>query len=109
MKSKPLVSIIIPTYNRAHLISETLDSVLAQTYKNWECIIVDDGSNDNTDEVVSEYVKKNNRFKFYHRPDEHLPGGNGARNYGFKMSKGEYVNWLDDDLFTDSKTELLNI
>jgi len=92
-----LVSIIIPTYNRAHLIGETLDSVLAQTYQNWECIIVDDGSTDNTNEVVGKYLNKDNRFKYYHRPDEHLPGGNGARNYGFKMSQGEYVNWFDDD------------
>jgi glycosyltransferase involved in cell wall biosynthesis len=106
MKDQPLVSIIIPTYNRAHLIGETLDSVLVQTYQNWECIIVDDGSSDNTDEVVSEYVKKDSRFKYFHRPDEHLPGGNGARNYGFKMSKGEYVNWFDsDDLMLPEKLE----
>jgi glycosyltransferase involved in cell wall biosynthesis len=97
MNSQPLVSIIIPTYNRAHLIGETLDSVEAQTYQNWECIIVDDGSSDNTDEVIGEYVNKDLRFKYYHRPEEHLPGGNGARNYGFKMSKGEYVNWFDSD------------
>ena len=102
----PLVSIIIPTYNRAHLIGETLDSVLAQTYPNWECIIVDDGSSDNTDEVVGAYVEKDSRFKYFHRPEVHLPGGNGARNYGFKMSKGEYVNWLDsDDLFSENKIE----
>jgi glycosyltransferase involved in cell wall biosynthesis len=91
MNIQPLVSIIIPTYNRAHLIGETLDSVLAQTYQNWECIIVDDDSTDKTDEVVGAYVEKDSRFKYYHRPDEHLPGGNGARNYGFKMSTGEYV------------------
>ena len=83
---------IIPTYNRAHLIGETLDSVLAQTYQHWECIIVDDGSSHNTDRVVSEYVKKDSWFKYYHRPDEHLPGGNGARNYGFKMSQGKFIN-----------------
>lgn len=92
-----LVSIIIPTYNRAHLIGETLESVLKQTYTNWECIIVDDGSSDNTDEVVDEFLKKDSRFKYYHRPDEHLPGGNGARNYGFKKSKGEFINWFDSD------------
>ena len=102
--NEPLVSVIIPTYNRAHLIAETLDSVSAQTYQNWECIIVDDGSSDNTDEVVGEYVNKDNRFKYYHRPEEHLPGGNGARNYGFKMSQGEYVNWFDsDDLMVAEK------
>ena len=106
MVYQPLVSIIIPTYNRAHLIGETLDSFLAQTYQNWECIIVDDGSSDDTDEVVGQYVKKDSRFKYYHRPDEHLPGGNGARNYGFKMSKGEYVNWLDsDDLMVAEKIQ----
>ncbi|MBZ9787847.1 glycosyltransferase family 2 protein [Psychroflexus sp. CAK57W] len=97
LSQSKLISIIIPTYNRAHLISETLDSVLAQTYQNWECIIVDDGSSDNTDEVVDVYLRKDSRFKYYHRPEEHLPGGNGARNFGFKMSQGEYVNWFDDD------------
>ncbi len=93
----PIVSIIIPSYNRANLIGETLDSVLTQTYTNWECLIVDDGSTDNTDEVVRAYVNKDPRFKYYHRPPEYLPGGNGARNFGFKMSKGEYVNWFDSD------------
>jgi len=107
MTENPLVSIIIPTYNRAHLIGETLDSVLAQTYENWECIIVDDGSTDHTDEVVGKYVKKDKRFKYFHRPDEHLPGGNGARNYGFKMSQGKYVNWFDsDDMMLPEKLEL---
>jgi len=94
---QPLVSIIIPTYNRAHLIGETLDSVLAQTYSNWECIIVDDGSTDNTDAVVQVYVEKDARCRYFHRPPEHLPGGNGARNFGFKMSRGEYLVFLDSD------------
>ena len=93
----PLVSIIIPTYNRAHLIGETLDSILAQTYVNWECIIVDDGSTDNTDEVVENYVAKDARFKYYKRPNYHRPGGNGARNFGFTVSHGDYVNWFDSD------------
>lgn len=106
MSKPPLVSIIIPTYNRAHLIGETLDSVLAQTYTNWECIIVDDGSSDNTDEVVGKYLKKDPRFKYYHRPDTHKPGGNGARNYGFLQSKGEYIQWFDsDDLMHPEKLE----
>jgi glycosyltransferase involved in cell wall biosynthesis len=108
----PLVSIIIPTYNRAHLIGETLDSVYAQNYKNWECIIVDDGSNDNTDEVIGYYVKKDSRFKYFHRPKEHLAGGNGARNFGFKMSKGEYIQWFDSDDLMDQnliKEQLNNL
>src|SRR5690554_5115415 len=102
----PLVSIIIPTYNRAHLIGETLDSVLAQTYQNWECIVVDDGSTDDTDEVMAEYMAKDSRFQYHHRPKDRLPGGNAARNYGFEVSKGEYVNWLDsDDQIAPSKIE----
>ncbi|MBT0608445.1 glycosyltransferase family 2 protein [Aequorivita echinoideorum] len=92
-----LVSIIIPTYNRAHLIAETLDSILAQTYTNWECIIVDDGSTDNTDAVVESYVRKDQRFQYHHRPKNRKKGANVCRNYGFELSKGEYINWLDDD------------
>lgn len=93
----PLVSIIIPTFNRAHLIGETLDSVLAQTYTNWECIVVDDGSTDNTDELLVSYCNKDKRFQYHHRPKDRLPGGNAARNYGFELSKGEYIQWFDSD------------
>ncbi|MCR8666363.1 glycosyltransferase family 2 protein [Aestuariibaculum sp. M13] len=104
MNKRPLVSIIIPTYNRAHLIGETLDSVLAQTYANWECIVVDDGSTDGTTEVMQMYLEKDARFRYYNRPDEHLPGGNGARSYGFKVSRGDYIQWLDsDDLLEEQK------
>src|SRR5690554_6120044 len=97
MNNMPLVSIIIPTFNRAHIIEETLDSVLAQTYKNWECIVVDDGSTDDTEEVMAEYMAKDARFQYHHRPEDRLPGGNAARNYGFEVSKGEYIQWFDDD------------
>lgn len=104
--SHPLVSIIIPTFNRAHLIGETLDSIIAQTYTNWECIIVDDGSSDNTEQIVLEYVKNDSRFQYHKRPDTYQPGGNGARNYGFTLSRGEYINWFDsDDLMVSSFLE----
>ena len=105
--NSPLVSIIIPTYNRAHLIGETLDSIIAQTYENWECIVVDDGSRDETDRVMKAYCQKDARFQYFHRSEEHLPGGNGARNYGFKLSKGEFIQWFDsDDLMVYEKIEL---
>lgn len=100
----PLVSIIIPTYNRAHLICETLDSILAQTYQNWECIIIDDGSTDNTVEVLQKYLDLDSRFQYYKRPDTKKKGPNSCRNFGFEKSKGEFINWFDSDdiLFEDS-------
>lgn len=108
-----LVSIIIPTYNRAHLIGETLDSVLAQTYKNWECIVVDDGSVDYTEELLEFYTEKDSRIQFHHRPKDRKKGANACRNYGFELSNGEFINWFDsDDLMVQDKLseqmEILN-
>ncbi len=97
MITQPLVSIIIPTYNRAHLIGETLDSVISQTYANWECIIVDDGSVDHTKELLEFYCEKDHRIQFHLRPADRHKGANACRNYGFQMSNGEYVNWFDSD------------
>ena len=104
--NSPLVSIIIPTYNRAHLIGETLDSVLAQTYTNWECIVVDDGSTDETDKLLAAYCEKDVRFQYFHRPNNRPKGANACRNYGFELSKGGYINWLDsDDMLSNNKIE----
>ena len=61
-ESNALVSIVIPCYNQAHYMAETLDSVIAQTYENWECIILNDGATDNTEEVALAYCKENKRF-----------------------------------------------
>src|SRR5690606_10850342 len=113
MSHQPLVSIIIPTFNREHLIGETLDSVLAQTYANWECIVVDDGSTDGTEDLLHGFIVNDTRFQYHKRTNNHLPGGNGARNYGFEKSKGEYVQWFDDDdvmlpEFISSKLELFD-
>lgn len=59
--------------------------------------MVDDGSTDNTETLLQTYIHKDSRFQYHKRPDTHLPGGNGARNYGFEVSKGEYIQWFDDD------------
>lgn len=91
-----IISIIIPTYNRANLIEETLDSVLAQTYTNWECIIIDDNSTDNTSDVLNPYLK-DKRFHFHIRPPERKKGANSCRNFGFELSSGEFVKWFDSD------------
>ena len=97
------VSIIVPCYNQAEYLPETLDSVLAQTYKNWECIIVNDGSTDNTEEVALKYCKQDERFVY-------LPKQNGglssARNAGLDVTKGDYVQFLDsDDILLPTKIE----
>ncbi|RAJ16980.1 glycosyltransferase family 2 protein [Olleya aquimaris] len=100
----PLVSIIIPSFNRGHIIPETLDSILAQDYSNWECIIVDDGSTDNTAQIVNAYCKKDTRFKFLDRPKHKPKGANACRNYGFELCNGEYIQFLDsDDLLSKNK------
>jgi glycosyltransferase involved in cell wall biosynthesis len=101
------VSLIIPTYNRAHLIGETLGSLLNQSYTNWECIVVDDGSEDNTEEVVNSFMKMDSRFSFYKRPANRKKGANACRNFGFLKSSGQLINWLDsDDLLTKDHFEI---
>jgi glycosyltransferase involved in cell wall biosynthesis len=102
----PLVSIIIPTYNRAHILGFTLESVISQTYLNWECIVVDDGSKDATDELLEFYCKADSRIKYFHRPSNRSKGANTCRNYGFEISKGKYIQWLDsDDILSENKLE----
>jgi glycosyltransferase involved in cell wall biosynthesis len=95
MNPNPLVSIIIPTYNRAHLIRETLDSVAAQTFTNWECIVVDDWSTDETDRLVDDYVKNDSRFIYL--VNERTKGAQGARNTGLLSTKGDFIQFFDSD------------
>lgn len=92
-----MVSIIIPTYNRADIISETLDTILLQTHTNWECIIVDDGSTDNTREALQKYLDLDSRFQYHFRPMDRPKGANACRNYGYELSKGKYIKWFDSD------------
>ncbi len=94
---KGLVSIIIPVFNRETLLPETLDSILDQTYDQWECIIVDDGSTDTSLEVARTYASKDSRFKVHQRPWYKRKGANSCRNYGFKLSNGEFIQWFDSD------------
>ena len=93
-KKNALVSIIVPCYNQAQYLAETLDSVLAQTYPYWECIIVNDGSLDNTEEVANTYCRLDERFIYYHKENGGLAD---TRNYGIKHSTGYYILPLDSD------------
>lgn len=99
----PKVSVIVPCYNQAQFLAETLDSVLAQTYENWECIIVNDGSTDDTEAVAKEYCNKDNRF-IYHKKEN--GGLSSARNAGLDIVQGDYVQFLDsDDILLPNKLE----
>jgi glycosyltransferase involved in cell wall biosynthesis len=91
----PKVSVIIPTYNRADLLSRAIKSVIAQTYTNWELLVVDDGSTDNTKEVVKEFIKKDKRIKYLWEPNSGSPSK--PRNFVAKNAKGEYIAFLDSD------------
>ena len=97
MSNPPLVSIIIPAYNRVNLISATLNSIVEQTYQNWECIVVDDGSTDNTTEVVQNYAQNDSRIIALQRPNERNKGANACRNYGLSVANGDYVIFFDSD------------
>ncbi|WP_228851067.1 glycosyltransferase family 2 protein [Aegicerativicinus sediminis] len=98
----PKVSIIIPTYNRGSIIGETLDSILVQTYMHWECIVVDDGSTDDTKDVLKTYIERDSRFKYVIRPDYMPKGPSACRNLGFKKSNGIYINFFDSDDLLES-------
>lgn len=92
--TSPKVSVIIPAYNQAQYLPDALDSVLAQTYTNWETIIVDDGSPDNVAEIAARYSGCDSRIKFLHTDNYGL---SAARNTGAAHSDGEYLVFLDGD------------
>lgn len=99
-----LVSIIVPCYNYGNFLSETLDSVLCQTYNNWECLVIDDGSTDNTREVADIYINKDSRIKYFYQENRGL---SAARNHGLDVSTGDFIQFLDaDDLLEERKLEI---
>lgn len=89
-----LVSIITPCYNGSKYISETIESVISQTYINWEMIIVDDGSKDNSAEIIKTFVNKDSRIKLIQQPNG---GSANARNHGIREAKGQFIALLDAD------------
>ncbi|WP_163407785.1 glycosyltransferase family 2 protein [Flavobacterium ajazii] len=95
-KSQLKVSIIVPCYNQAQYLDECLQSILEQTYINWECIIVNDGSSDNTEIVAQEWINKDARFKYINKDNGGL---SSARNTGLENVNGDYIQFLDSDDF----------
>jgi glycosyltransferase involved in cell wall biosynthesis len=101
--NEPLISVIVPCYNQADFLSDALDSVMAQTYSDWECIIVNDGSPDNTEEVADLYCKKDKRFNYIRKSNGGL---SSARNKGLEMATGQFIQFLDsDDIISPKKFE----
>lgn len=99
----PRVSVVIPAYNRADTLPDALDSLLAQTYADFEVIVVDDGSTDNTKSVVEAYCKKDSRIICYCQENKER---SAARNQGIRLSRGEYITFLDaDDVYFPEKIE----
>lgn len=99
-----LVSIIMPTYNCGKFIAETLDSVKAQTYQNWEVVIVDDCSTDNTKQIVDSYIVNDPRIKYHCL--ETNSGAAVARTKAMELATGQYIAFLDsDDLWTPDKLD----
>ena len=99
-------SIVIPTYNRAQLLPETVETILEQTYSNFEIIIVDDGSKDNTDKVIEEKYGNLQKVRYFKKKNEER---GRARNFGFENSNGEYIIYFDsDDLMLPEHLKVLN-
>jgi glycosyltransferase involved in cell wall biosynthesis len=102
-KITPLISIIVPTYNHAMFIKKAIISVKNQTYKNWELIIIDNFSTDNTQKVIKNFRDK--RLKYYKIKNDGIIAK--SRNFGIKFSKGEWIAFLDsDDYWIENKLEI---
>ncbi len=100
---KPLVSVVIPAYNAANFLNETIESVIFQTYPNWELIIVDDGSTDTTADIAKNYAQKDSRIRYVFQTNQKMAS---ARNTGIRQAIGKYIAFLDaDNLFLKNKLE----
>lgn len=97
----PKISLIIPVYNTENNLNITLQSVMKQSHKNWEAIIVDDGSYDSSGKICDEYAKQDKRFKVIHKPNGGL---SSARNTALKYVEGDYIFYLDGDDFIHYRT-----
>jgi glycosyltransferase involved in cell wall biosynthesis len=102
----PKISIVIPTFNRAPQLPRTINSVISQTFSDWELLVVDDGSTDNTAIVLKRHMEEDNRIIYLIRPDNRLKGANACRNIGIEHAMGNYIAFLDsDDEWMSSKLE----
>lgn len=94
MTKTPLFSIIVPLYNKEHYLEDCLESIENQTEQHWECVIINDGSTDNSEKIARKFEKKDPRFRVFNQKNS---GPSVARNYGIKESRGELLHFLDAD------------
>ena len=103
LSNKPVISIIVPCYNQGAFLYISLSSLINQTYTNWLCIIINDGSTDETEKVAKEYCAKDKRFKYYAKRNKGL---SNTRNFGLKKATGDFIQFLDaDDALLPEKLE----
>lgn len=101
---KPLISVIIPTYNYGTFLKEAIQSVQAQTFSHWECLVIDDGSTDDTKQIVENIITNDQRVRYFYQENKGL---SAARNKGIQESQGDFLQFLDsDDLLERRKLEL---
>ena len=93
-----LISIVVPIYNVDNYLRQCLDSIQNQTYQNFECLLINDGSPDNSADICREYVSKDARFRYFEKENG---GVASARNLGIKYSKGKYITFIDSDDWVD--------
>ena len=101
MRSNTLVSVIIPCFNQGKFLHDAVESVRTQTYPHWECIIINDGSTDDTDKTAKALISDDKRFRYHYQNNRGLPA---TRNTGLKMTGGAYIQFLDaDDIIRPQK------
>lgn len=104
LQDSPLISVITPSFNSSKFIADTIESVINQTYENWEMIIVDDCSTDNTREILSSYAQKDGRINVIFLKEN--SGAGAARNRALEAAKGRFITFLDsDDLWVPEKLQ----
>lgn len=107
MISPPIISIIIPVYNRATLLPLTIESIKAQTFTDWECILIDDHSTDNSLQIMLGLQENDARIKAFLRPSHLKKGANACRNFGFEKASASHIKWFDsDDIMLPNHLEL---
>lgn len=98
--NSPKISIIVPVYNVEDYLRQCLDSIIAQTFTDWECLLIDDGSPDKSGSICDEYAEKDSRFRVFHTPNG---GVSSARNLGLDNARGEWITFIDaDDLISNN-------